>query len=306
MNAARDTSACVRLERLVNTYVDDELDAIHCCEVEEHLASCDECHQRVDQLRATRASLRNALKMRAPSALRERMAKLMSAERQSLGSSEVVDSEERPQSMRDPAASVVTASDPPPPPPALAKLRYIMPLAAAATIALVFGAMQLQQAETNAASVAAQPTVVPSAPLSIASIDQLMVDLVDQHILSPPLDTTRVSDVRQYEPRYGVRLRPPMLHDAKWQGARMRKPAALMRYVTPTRQHITLYVFDSKRVPVRAGHVVRRHPNVRNIYVGKIRGYNVAAAERDGVGYAVASDIGDERLTKMLIAAARY
>jgi hypothetical protein len=166
----------------------------------------------------------------------------------------------------------------------------------------VFGAMQLQRAESQAAANSA--ATASNTVMRIASIDALLDDLVRQHIEAPPLDTTSVDDMNRYEPRFGVRLRPPELRDARWEGARMHQPAALMRYMLRNRHRVTLYVFDSGRVPVAEGRVAHRHHAARNIFVGSVRGYNVAAAERDGVGYAVTSDVSDDELTYMLVAAA--
>jgi hypothetical protein len=41
------------------------------------------------------------------------------------------------------------------------------------------------------------------------------------------------------------------------------------------------------------------------VYVGKLRGYSVAATERSGVGYALASDVGDDENTQLVLAAAQ-
>jgi anti-sigma factor RsiW len=329
MNVARDTSECLRLERWINAYVDDELDAIHCCDVEEHLGSCGDCNERVALSRATRCSLKKLLKASAPAGLRERLGLLLdspptgvaptgvaptddeSARVTSLDGAAigVLPSEQRSDEQRsdeqrsdeqrsdDGQRGILSA-----PPPALARLHYIVPLAAAATIALVFGAMQLQRAESQAAANSA--ATASNTVMRIASIDALLDDLVRQHIEAPPLDTTSVDDMNRYEPRFGVRLRVPELRDARWEGARMHQPAALMRYILRNRHRVTLYVFDSGRVPVAEGRVAHRHHAARNIFVGNVRGYNVAAAERHGVGYAVTSDVSDDELTHMLVAAA--
>jgi len=289
----------MRLECRLNAYVDDELDAVHCLEVEDHLQSCSECDERVTQLRATRSSLRRACKTRAPAALRQRLANVMEQER-TLGMDGELD---LPLSMREPAAAVRPVSEQAS--PSLTKLRYIVPLAAAATVALVFGAIELQRQQGEMAS---GPSTTTSAagssfPARLAGIDNLLEDLVQQHIQSPPLDTTDPEQVSHYEPRIGVRVRAPRLQNARWEGARMQRSAALMRYMR-NRRRITLYMFDAKRVPVQSKRLrVAGHQGASNVYVGRVRGYNVAASECDGVGYALASDLSDKELTQMLVSA---
>ena len=46
INAARDTKDCMRLERWITAYCDDELDAVHILEVEAHLDVCEVCRER--------------------------------------------------------------------------------------------------------------------------------------------------------------------------------------------------------------------------------------------------------------------
>ena len=46
MTAARDTKECLRLERWITAYVDDQLDAVHILEVEEHLGACEGCREQ--------------------------------------------------------------------------------------------------------------------------------------------------------------------------------------------------------------------------------------------------------------------
>ena len=74
MSAAPDTSVCQRYERWITAYLDGELDAVHCLEVEDHLETCEVCLEHVQHLQRTRSSLRRMVKTAAPSSLRERSA----------------------------------------------------------------------------------------------------------------------------------------------------------------------------------------------------------------------------------------
>jgi len=69
--------------------------------------------------------------------------------------------------------------------------------------------------------------------------------------------------------------------------------AALFRYRLANRP-VTVYVYDARRVPLRAVLEPRVVHN-QAVHVGERRGYSIAALERRGVGYAVATDMdGDE------------
>lgn len=302
MNAAHDTSACLRLECWLSAYVDDELDAVHCLEVEAHLESCVECAERLDHLRATRHSLQS-LSTSAPCALRERVALLLGADRLA---EERLTEEGAPSSLSDPGVAVRTSERPPP--SGIARLRLIVPLAAAATIALVFGAIELQKQDAAMESRASGSQTAVAA----YSLDHLVEELVTQHIQSPPLDTTDPMQLNEYERHVGVRIREPHFHEAKWMGARVQPQsrAAMLRYMLKNQHRITVYMFDANRVSMASRRLVPvegapQHRAASKVYVGNIRGYTVAAAERDGVGYAVASDLSGDETAKLALAATR-
>jgi len=62
-------------------------------------------------------------------------------------------------------------------------------------------------------------------------------------------------------------------------------------------------VFNPRSVPVLATRLAPRVVRQQDIYVGTLRGYSVAAAERSGVGYALASDLDDDKSAQMMVAA---
>jgi hypothetical protein len=289
MSAAPERGECQRLDRLLSAYVDDELDAIHCLEVEEHVDCCGDCAELVATLRATRASLQRVSKVSAPMSLRERIG-------QTLEMDEVA--EEAPSSR--PAEPAAERASSPPTGPTLVKLRYVVPLAAAATLALVLGASQLGR-QNGAGSYAAGS---PSAAAASASFEGLIDELVRQHIQPPPVETDDPEQLSKFEPHIGVRLQRPRFHEARWVGARMQQNAALMQYILRDRHRVSIYVFDPQRVPLRASRLHPRHVGSRDVFVGRVRGYSVAASECDGIGYALASDLTDEESVRMLVAAA--
>jgi hypothetical protein len=83
-------------------------------------------------------------------------------------------------------------------------------------------------------------------------------------------------------------------YGALWEGGSVvpvrETNAALLRYKLDGHR-ITVYVYDSGRMPLRARlepRVVRNEP----VYVGTRSGYSIAAREQRGIGYAVATDLG--------------
>ena len=102
----------------------------------------------------------------------------------------------------------------------------------------------------------------------------------------------------------GVRVRPPRFEqkDVRWVGARMMPRAALLQYLVRDRQRLTMCVFDPHKVVMRPGRLApRRLDGTNMVYVGHVRGYAVVASERDGVGYALASDLTDDESARLLV-----
>jgi hypothetical protein len=48
-----------------------------------------------------------------------------------------------------------------------------------------------------------------------------------------------------------------------------------------------------------------RDRDLHPVYVGRLRGYSIAAAEERGVGYALASDLNDDESAQLMLAAVR-
>jgi len=67
---------------------------------------------------------------------------------------------------------------------------------------------------------------------------------------------------------------------------------------------LTVYVFDPRAIAMQATRLQARVVRERPVYVGKLRGYSVAAAEKGGVGYALATDLDDDRSAQLVLTAA--
>ena len=189
-------------------------------------------------------------------------------------------------------------------------LRYIVPLAAAATIALVFGAMRLQEpaveavADNDVPAETATGSSLPTTPVAAQAVawNMFLDGLAQRHLQPPALETFDPKGVEEYAPHIGVRVSSPAMRDAQWVGARLETNAALMRFMR-NRKPVTVFVFDPRRVHMQATPALRRRMIDREpVLAGKVRGVAVAASEQNGVGYALATEhYGELRLNRVVL-----
>jgi anti-sigma factor RsiW len=115
---------------------------------------------------------------------------------------------------------------------------------------------------------------------------------------------TEPSLIERFEPRVGVPVRLPSLqaYGARWEGGSVvpvrNRHAASFRYRLDGHR-VTLYVYDASHLPLR----VRLEPRVVHnapVFVGTRRGYSIAAVERRGVGYAVATDLEQKESAELV------
>lgn len=334
MSAAREAGQCRRLERWLTAHVDGELDAVHALEVEDHLASCALCTEYVAVLSATRASLQRECKLRAPASLRDRVAASLASASLAAASpaaGRVVDEQSRPGESLDASALAPSPGGPlrgaavaepgagrasAAPTDGAARmpqrvhlrraradgqrgrLRFVLPLAAAATVLLLLGTAQLRER--------LGPSSTRGENYAASTLDGLLEDLVAQHAHPPPPETTDPDGLERFDPYIGVRVRQPSLAGARYVGARMMdQRAALLQYVVRDRHRVTMYVFDPRKVTLSTGRLAPRRVGDDEVLVGRVRGYSVAASQRHGVGYALASDLSDDESTNLLVMAAR-
>lgn len=202
-----------------------------------------------------------------------------------------------------------------------------MAMAAAASFVVAFFATRSQRADSVArlpmlkASSAINPIAVastngtPSQNDSAAdrgNFDQLIERLVTLHAHPVPPETSNFDEaVDRFNGTLGVGLDRHTLRKpfgANFSGARMHviefrepdiEPTAELRYVMQGHR-ITIYVFDPRRVPIRLSHLSQRVVRSAPVYVGRVRGFSVAAAETSGVGYAMASDLDADRSAQLV------
>jgi anti-sigma factor RsiW len=264
-------SNCRHVAAMLDTHVDGELSPDQAVTVEAHAAECTTCGSRLRLEQSMRSSLRRAVYQAAvPSAaFEERLAQSLAAERERLASvSENVGRRG-----------------------AMLSWSTIVPLATAAALALVFTASKEKRPSNS-------PVATTQAASTDTNIEQLLDDLVDRHIEPVTPAVVEPTELARFEPEVGVPVRMPNLkqYGVRWEGGRVvpvrnQRAASLRFHLSGHR--MTLYVFNSERVPFKnklEARVVKNEP----VYVGWKRGYSIAATDRHGVGYAVASDLNDQ------------
>lgn len=269
---------CRSVLPLLEPFVDGELEPDKVLEVEQHLVDCELCNERVRLNHALQVSTRRAVHAAlAPSdALRSRIQAALHAE-------------------TDRQRSVMMERERSKPLP----WRTIVPVAAAAAFTLVFASTNEHAPSRERVEEASSDT------MSMKGVEQLIEEFVNRHArASEPPQVTEPSLLPNLEPEVGVPVQLPSLqqYDARWEGASVvplrNQRAASLRYRVGGHR-VTLYVYDSKRFPLRAvfePRVVRDRP----IYVGTRHGYSIAAREERGVGHAVATDLNDRESAELV------
>lgn len=323
MNARQLVYECSRVSCSMTPYIDGELDPGHAVDVEAHLGACPSCAERVAILVATRTSLkRSGAHRTCPTELRERMSQLVTTLAKEAPSSSSGSATATPADLLGFGGSDSSTSGHSN--PKLIRLRYAVTLAAAAGVALAFGAIR-SRTSTAAPATAAVSSAAPHHEASVVGFDTLLDELVALHAKPLPPETTNPEELPRFDPFVGVPVRRPVFKPfgANFNGARVvptiaDRRAALLQY-TVSGHRVTVYVFDPRAVPLRPARlharVIHQLPaemkygeaTVRPfpVYSGQVRGYSVAATEsQHGIGYAIATDLGGDQSAKMVMAAA--
>jgi anti-sigma factor RsiW len=278
---------CTRLSHSIAPYIDGELDAGHAVDLEAHVLGCTPCAERVALLRSIRVSLKRTASSRASDALRARVAAAIGREQR------------RAELKLDAEESLK---------PKLIQLRYAVGLAAAAGVVFAMGMARHRQHNQDAMNIGSRHTMTADATSS-ADFERMIEDLVSLHADPLPPETTNPDELKRWDPLVGVPVRRPTFQPfgGSFHGARVHanadRRAALLHYTVLGGHRVTVYVFNPRSLPVQASRLSPRLVRERPVYVGHVRGYSVAAAEQRGVGYAVASDLDDDKSTQMVLAA---
>jgi anti-sigma factor RsiW len=273
-------SGCRHFIALLEPFRDGELGPADVVEVEEHLTDCERCTERVRLAEAIRGSLRQVVRADATvtSAFEDRIRLALVAERER---EERLDPEHEGQGR-------------------MLSWRSIVPIAAAAAVVMAWAASAGNRTKDVASAHANM--YGSSAP---ASVEKLLEDLVKNHEHSAGPQFMEPGLLSQLEAEVGVPVKLPNFkqYGASWEGVSVvpvnNQRAASLRYRIAGHK-LTVYVYDASRFPVRSKlqrRVVRDEP----VYVGSRHGVSIAATERrNGVGYAVATDLNNDESAELV------
>jgi anti-sigma factor RsiW len=267
---------CRDRARLLGSYLDGELEAAKLLDIDEHVGGCETCREEVQLLRATRRSLRRVVRTSAPSGLRDRIGSAMAAER----------AREDLRAHGDGAGfeSRLFGAGP-------GSWRTVVPVATAAAIALIWGAAARGMPAAKNESLAGFG-------------DDLLAELVAEHSQPLPPEATNAQAVRRLEQYVGFPVQPGSFERA---GARLvggrvvplRSQRSLMlQYVVGTgddTRRFSVLVYDAQKIQVTDANLAPRAVGTAEVRVGREKGYSVAAAQRAGVGYLLASDLDPDK-----------
>jgi anti-sigma factor RsiW len=307
--------ACKSMGLLLGAHLDGQLDPVKTLEVEDHVAACEVCRERLALDRALRGSLKKAVKIAAPDDVRARMLAAMAGERarettrEENDDSLVVNSTAAlvaNVSMEGLDASADRTSSPgshAKRPSMLRHWRTMLPLASAAALVMAWGAAGRQPV------VHGMPDTMVPAGLS----DDLLRDFVGQHSHSLPPEQTNPKQVRQFERYVSVPVRVPQFSNAEFVGGRLvplhgGERAAMLQYEVKQGgdvQRVTVFVYDPRKIQIGGANLAARAIGTAEVRVGQIDGYSVAVTQHGGVGYAMASDLDPESSANLVSAVER-
>jgi hypothetical protein len=235
--------------------------------------------------RAVRSSLKKTVKEGAPDAVRERMRAAMAGEK--------ARSDAR-------AKAEQTAG--------LFGWKTVVPLSAAAALALLWGT----SSHGPMFSADVTPRQTPAGPDPLA-------ELVGLHAHPLPPVQTDPRQVRAFEQYVGVPVHPVRFKNtgaklvggrvlplvvADGQGGRSRQErAAMLQYEINNQgagtQRVSVFIYDPRKIQVGGPNLAPRAVGTAEVRSGRENGYSVAVTERDDVGYALASDLDQERSAEL-------
>jgi anti-sigma factor RsiW len=271
--------SCREFAGSLGPFLDGELDAQAMLYVQTHVVDCASCREQLELLRATRGSLKRAVRMPAPEGLRSRVATAMTAERTRGDLREAT-------ARGDEKDSRVFG------------WRTMVPLATAAALALFFGTTR------------AQTPRAPGAEAQLAGVtgaDDLLATFLDAHARPPGPPTKDVGGLSQY---VGVPVQPARFEHGGAQliGGRVlpvrQERAAMLEYVIRDSQNeprsVSFMIYPAQSIRVNDARLTPRAVGTAQVRVGKVNGWSVAVTQNDGVGCAGASDLDLDRTAQLV------
>ncbi len=257
---------CVRTLPQIGPWLDGALEPSRVVELEEHVAACERCNERSLVERATRVSLKKEMTMRAPDALRARLAVAMQVESARIEAREKDASSGRPRWWM-----------------------AAMPVAAAAAVMLVWiGRERSRWSAARPDDFLSDFVSEHSHPLPPERTDARGVRDFEQYVGVP---------IRPMKMKGGVKFiggRVLPMHQER---------AAMLQYevgqgADPRR--LSVMVFDPRKIQVQSSDLAPRSVGTAEVRVGRNHGYSVAVAQNDGIGYVVTSDMDPDRQLELV------
>lgn len=275
--------SCDHRRSLLETFLDGELPSKQMLELQTHIDMCAECAEAVAFSRALRTSARRLIQEDAAVSreFRARLSRALAAE---------ADAERRARGVRR-MRRVLSGSAP----------RWGMAAVASAAVAMLWLGPRERPVEAPR-----QPSAPAEQQATLLGPEELLDRIIDYHTAPPEPQVTEPKLLPVLERDVGVRVPLPSLvqYGAEWQGGsvvkvRRDQAAAYLRYRTRDDHSVTVYVYNPSRIPLHAGlepRIFREEP----VYQGNWRGYSIAAQLRQGVGYAVTTDLDESRSAELV------
>lgn len=297
---------CRDVQQFTSALVDGELDAPTALELEKHIAACEACRTRAESERLVKRELRRHLgSVAAPEGLRLRVQ--VALRQAAAQEAEAARMDDGPEPARPSTPTPVRPTPVPAVPIAAAagraawmRLRSVVPAALAAGLVLFFIAPQRWISLDEGPRSGGVTGAALGGPLVLS-------DVVGRHVRSLPPEVQGPNPERVatwFQGKVDFPVRPPVFPEAPagLVGGRVSwvrdAPAAHLFYDLEGR-HVSVMVFArGRRLPVDgiAGLCV---PN-RKVWVGRSKGINVALLERDRVAYALASDLSEPQILRLV------
>ena len=288
-------SSCKEAARLLGAYADGQLDAAKTLEVDDHLASCEICNERIALDRAMRASLKKTTKTSAPDDVKARMLAAMTAE---ANREAARDAEENSPVEEAPRGRGM-----------LRHWRTMLPLASAAALTLAWGFAGKQPVTRG----------MPDVMQSGFPNDEALRDLVEVHKRPIRPETKDPTAVRGFEPDVGVPVRAVRFKqgNARFVGARIvnmhgSERGAMLYYEVPINpnggvngpvQRVSVFVYDPARVHIGPQNLAPRAVGTAQVQVAQKDGYSVAVRNHGGVAYAYTTDLDPDQSAQLVASA---
>jgi hypothetical protein len=338
MNAikAKSTGSCC--SSTVMLLADGELEPSRLLEVESHIKACDGCRAELELVQAMRKSLRQSCARRATNDTRARIELTIRNAESSKAAADLKASEapflaaQRVAEAR--ATQVANIND-----ARSRRWAAVGAVAVAACFVLIVAARATNQeaalkthasdsmasifgsSSTDHKSDSRTPSKASAANSNDWNFDSVVDQLVALHANPLPPEEKNPEQLMRFEPYVGVPVKRSALSllrvgagsdRASFDGARLyavreSQNAAALQYKVHGHR-LTVYVFDSRLIPMARTRlrprVVRNSDHVTDrsspVYVGNVRGFSIAAAEKSGVGYALASDLDEDKTVAMV------